>query len=223
MSTLKNIFRNVSVFDVDGTLIKDNIGVTLVKYLLKNKEVNIIPKLMILISYPLYKLGILDFKYAIIMGSWALSGKTVNDISRLARKCFEEEIGAKIYKDGINEIKKRKEEGDYIILATGAHFVIASLFGDFVGADFVISTTSQISNGKYTLKTNIPIPYRKGKSDMVFDHIEKMNAESIVTVYTDEEKDLPMLKRADILVGVNADLVISNFVKERGGLLISFS
>ncbi len=223
MSTSKIKCENVSVFDIDGTLIEKNIGVTFVKYLLKNKAVNPLPKLMILILYPLYKVGILDFKYAILMGAWALAGKSVESIDDHARACFEKDIKRTIYKQGIAEVKKRKKESDYVILATGAHSSIASILSGYVGADYVVATTSKVSNGKYTLGVNKPLPYRDGKRDLVFEHIKLMSPDTTVTVYTDEEKDLPMLERADVLIGVNADEVISNYVKQKGGAIVNFS
>lgn len=215
--------KNVSVFDVDGTLIEKNIGVTLVKYLLEKKAVRFLPKLMILISYPLYKLGVLDFKYAILMGAWALSGKTKESIDELATNCFERDIKTKIFQQGIAEIAKRKKEGGHVILATGAHSSIALIFSKYVGADFVVSTTSQIADGRYTLRVNKPLPYRDGKRDLVFDYIKANHRDSTVIVYTDEEKDLSMLKQADIFIGVNADEAITDFVKQKDGILMTFS
>ncbi|ODS42852.1 MAG: hypothetical protein MSIBF_06165 [Candidatus Altiarchaeales archaeon IMC4] len=221
ISTIK--CNTVAVFDVDGTLIQNNIGVTLVKYLLKNKEVNFLPKIMILISYPLYKAGLLDFKYAILMGAWALAGKKIEIIDDLANACFERDIKQTIYQQGIAEIKKRKEEGCFVVLATGAHLSIASIFSKYVGADYVVATTSKVSNGKYTFEVNNPLPYRAGKRDLVFEYINKIHPNSTVAVYTDEEKDLPMLEHADVLIGVNADEIIANYVKQKGGMLVNFS
>ncbi len=216
-------FNKVAVFDVDGTLIEKNIGVTLVKYLLEIKEVKIIPKLIILISYPLHKIGILDFKYAILMGAWALAGKEKSTIEHHASKCFERDIMNKIYQQGIEEIKKKKAEDYHIVLATGAHSEIANVFGQYVGADHVVSTESEVNEGKYTLAVLRPLPYRKGKSNLVFNYISTSYPDAEVTVYTDEEKDLPMLKRADVLVGINADKVISDYVQNNGGSLVNYT
>jgi len=113
--------------------------------------------------------------------------------------------------------------GELIVLATGAHSVIADLFGNYVGADFVVSTKSEVRGGVYTMSSIYPIPYREGKSDLVFKYIKKEYDNLPVTVYTDEEKDLSLLKKADFLVGVNADSIISKYVEERGGKLVSFS
>jgi len=108
-------------------------------------------------------------------------------------------------------------------LATGAHSSIASIFSGYVGADYVVAATSKVSNGKYTFGVNQPLPYRDGKRDLVFEHVRLISSEATVTVYTDEEKDLPMLERADVLIGVNADEVITNYVKQKGGALVHFS
>ncbi|MDX2507227.1 MAG: hypothetical protein QNL62_22510, partial [Gammaproteobacteria bacterium] len=91
------------------------------------------------------------------------------------------------------------------------------------GADHVVSTESEVNEGKYTLAVLRPLPYRKGKSNLVFNYISTSYPDAEVTVYTDEEKDLPMLKRADVLVGVNADKVISDYVQNNGGSLVNYT
>ena len=65
---------SVAVFDVDGTLIEDNIGVTFVKYALLKKAVRFLPKVLVIVIFILYKIKLIGFLFAIKSGAWALAG-----------------------------------------------------------------------------------------------------------------------------------------------------
>jgi HAD superfamily phosphoserine phosphatase-like hydrolase len=212
----------VAVFDVDGTLIKDNIGVTFVKFLNEAGHIRPLARTLISLLYPMYKLRLLDFKYAILMGAWAVSGLEASSVGDLAKQCFDRDIKQRIYADGIAEIEKCRSEGQYIILATGAHEAIAHVLGAYLKADAVVATESEATDGNYTMRVKRPLPYRDGKRDLVFALIERQHPNAVVTVYTDEKKDLPLLAHADKYVGVNADQTVKDFVASNGGVLRTF-
>jgi phosphoserine phosphatase len=214
--------NQVAVFDIDGTLIEKNIGVTFVKYLLKQKKIKIIPLIIILIIFPLYKAKLLSFYYAILLGAWAFVGHNKEEIDNLANKCFQDEIINNIYKDGINEINKCKSKGMFIILATGAHKIIADYFCSYVGADFAISTESCLKNNRYTFKIKKPVPYKIFKKTLVENYINETIRNYEITVYTDEKKDLELLKIANYPIGVNADDTIREYVMKNNGELKIF-
>ncbi len=214
--------KKLAVFDVDGTLIKNNIGVTYIKYLIELKEVRIIPYFITFILYSLYKIKIIDFKWAIAIGAWAIQGIKRDRLERLALSCSKELIEPLISKDGICEINKLKSEGYFIIIATGAHELIAKVFANSVGADDYIATKSIFRNQVATFKMIKPMPYKQGKSDLVLEYARQHQFEKIDRVYTDEKKDIPLLKIANLPIGVNADSEVASYVKAQNGYLLTF-
>lgn len=215
--------KKLAVFDVDGTLIKNNIGTTYVKYLLKLKEINKVPYLITLFLYSLYKIKIIDFKWAIAIGAWALQGINKNHLEELAFACAKELIEPLISKDGINEINKLKSQGYFVIIATGAHELIAKVFADIVGADDYIATKSVFINQVATFEIVKPIPYKQGKAELVLEYARRHHFEKIDRVYTDEKKDIPLLEISELPIGVNSDSEVANYVNANNGYLLTFS
>lgn len=214
---------NLAIFDVDGTLIKENIGITFVKYLIKKKQVKRVPYFIIALLYALYKLRIIDFKWAIKIGAWALQGNKLVELERLATECMNESIVNKISQEGVNEIAALKSQGWRVIIATGAHEIIARQFALAVGADDYVATKSEFRNGVATYTISEPIPYKKGKADLVLQYAKAHDIETIGRVYTDEKKDIPLLRIAEIPIGVNADEQVTNYVMQNNrGQIMTF-
>ena len=215
--------QKLAVFDVDGTLIRENIGITYVKFLLREKQVKPISYLVTVILYSLYKLRIIDFKWAIIIGAWALRGNERKSLERLAAECAHKIIRRNISQAGINEIASLKSQGWRVIIATGAHELIAKEFASLVGVDDFIATQSDFCNGIATFKMAKPLPYREGKANLVVDYAKRNGIEEIGRVYTDEQKDIPLLKVATVPIGVNADEQVKAYVLQHNeGVLMTF-
>jgi len=217
--------KTIAVFDVDGTLISDNIGVTFVKYLNKRRAIHLLPKLLILVGFSLYKMKLANFDLAIRLGSLALTGIGMAEASRLAEDCLNAEILPRVFGEAKDEIARLKSVNAIVIFATGAHEAIARPFGARLGADQVVCTTSAVRNETYSWATNDPIPYRYGKKQLVqatLDCYGDASDPKTVIVYTDEEKDLPLLELADQCVGVNPDEVVAKYVRDRGGRIAIF-
>lgn len=212
----------VAVYDVDGTLLSQNIGLTFVKYLLSRKLVQWHVSLLIFAVYILYKVGVLGFEAPIRAGAWALRGLTTDHVQKLAKLCFETDIRPAIFSDAINEISTCRRDGMKIVIATGAHEAIAKPLADFIGADICVATRSKVIEGRYSLQLLQPIPFREGKSEAVHAAITEAYGRSSMTVYTDEQKDIPLLASAQQMVAVNADSETISFVKARGGRVVTF-
>lgn len=213
---------SVAIFDVDGTLIEDNIGTTFVKFLNRRKKIQFFTKLKILFLFSLYKLKFLTFKHAIICGVLALAGRDVGESKRDAASCFKKEIVDKIYSEARSHINKLKSEGYKVILATGAHELIANELGRELNADHVIATVGLVEGEKYSGKFSTPLPYEEGKARLVSDLVDRLYPDREITVYTDEKKDIPLLVLGDKVVAVNADSEVTDYVESRGGEVIKF-
>lgn len=215
----------IAVFDVDGTLIKDNIGITFIKYLLKENQIRTRQKLKIASVFALYKAKILSFSSAIKLGATAVAGRRPDDIELLARKCFSEKIQNKIFKQAIDEIDALREKDYRIILATGAHESIARIFAEYLKSDLLICTISKQRGGFYDDAVVEPLPFEKEKANLVRRIIDKNypNDKGEIICYTDDMKDVFLFDIANICVAVNADPDLIEAAKKRGGRSTSFA
>jgi putative phosphoserine phosphatase / 1-acylglycerol-3-phosphate O-acyltransferase len=213
---------SVVVFDVDGTLIEDNIGLTFVKFLIKKRKVKLARLVHIMAVFLLYKLKILDFTFAIKAGAWALVGLTEKEVDGYSEECFREEIRDKIYTDAKEEIEYCRNRGAMILIATGAHVSIAKKLAEHLRLDGCVATSSRVENGRYSSDIAEPLPYGEGKKIAVSNMLDEKYTNSNVTVYTDEKKDLPLLSLGDKLVAVNADHETRSYVTNRGGRVVEF-
>ena len=221
MDTLKSS-RDVVVFDVDGTLIKDNIGATFVRYLLAERKVKAHARLIVYVMYALYKCRILGAKAFVLLGAWALSGIGVEEVELEAYRCFEGVIKNAIYCGGKAEICMRRDEGCFVMLATGAHEAIASRLAEHLAADALIATKSRIRAGRFTMRVDKPLPFGQGKVRLVKELMKKQGLDGSITAYADDEKDLALLEFADHPVAVNAGSKIRELVLRKGGGSVEF-
>ncbi|MGN7612162.1 HAD family hydrolase [Magnetococcales bacterium HHB-1] len=213
----------VAVFDINGTLIKSNIGVRFVSFLFKNRKLSLYAILLIALLYPLIKLRLLDFRFAICLGLWSTVGLSPKESQALGAECFDRWMKPHILADGLKEIQSIREQGGSIILATGSHIDIARPFGQFVGADAIIAAKPKQQEEIYTSEYYNPLPYREGKRDLVKHYIEKHFKDAHVLVYSDTFRDQPLLTLADHPIAINAPPALQKTVRQWGGDVKFFS
>ncbi len=213
----------VAVFDINGTLIEKNFGVTFVKHLFTRGLLSWWTVLKILSLYPLVRLGWVDFRYAIAMGGWALAGLTPKQAEAEAQHCFDARMRHHLYPQGLAEIDACKQRGMHILLATGGVASIAEVFGRHIEADGVIAAQSvRRQDGALGSKLLEPLPYREGKRDLVLDYIRRELGSARLVVYSDKVKDMTLLQAADEPVAVNGDAEVTRYVQEKGGRILNF-
>ncbi|MBF0622244.1 MAG: haloacid dehalogenase-like hydrolase [Magnetococcales bacterium] len=215
--------KQIAVFDINGTLLHDNIGVLFIRHLFRRGKLPLLTMLLISFIYPLVKLRLLSFRYAILLGIWGVAGMTEQEAEQEAQLCFDAVMKPKLLQDGLKEIAHCQQRGIPIILATGSQISIAKIFQKHVQADELIAATTQLdSNGRFSMRAQKPLPFKTGKRDLVLALKNKKAPQSKMTVYSDTIKDTALLEAADHPIAVNATTEFSAWVKSQNGSVRHF-
>lgn len=158
--------KAIAVFDIDGTVLKDNSAERIfVRYLLAKGKLG--------------PLGGINFAIRFLsasFGSWVsatkgnksyLKGKSVCRMDELAEECFREEIVPRISDWALHRIEEHRNEGLEIILLSGTLDVLLLLFQRFLHADRTHGAILSVSDGIYTGDTRGVFPYGRAKAGIV--------------------------------------------------------
>lgn len=144
--------QKIAIFDVDYTLTSSETLYEIYKYLIKKdlKNLKYIPKAAL--SGLLYLTKIKPLKDAKETFFSFVKGKSEEELNEFSKRIYNDVLEKLLYKDAIKEIKKRKEEGCYILLiSASAEFYLYGLY-NIPEVDHIIGTRLDIENGIYNGK-----------------------------------------------------------------------
>lgn len=85
------------------------------------------------------------------------------EVRSLALECFDKQIQFDIKNTLLEEIRRRKSEGYKILLLSGSLPCLVEPMVKFVGADFMICSELELSDGKFTGNMTTLHPYGRNK------------------------------------------------------------
>lgn len=213
----------VAFFDVDNTLMKGYSGFFATLALLKGgilKKRRLFQALFYRLVGPLTSgkgssQELLRRMYGIAMTDMA--GSRLEEILEIGRDCFEKRMKPRLYREGIEAIKRHKEEGDPVYLITSGPTMVIRWLAEFLGVDGEFSAGPVIdSSGRLTREIRMPITYREGKVAAAEEAVRKHRARwEACTYYADSADDLYLLEKVGHPVLVNPDWRLKRIGKER--------
>lgn len=213
----------VVLFDVDNTLIDGQSQRIFAQYLYKNKMINLILYLKILILFVGYKLGIINPIRAGKVFLKYFAGYKKEFVEKLFKDFFEKEIKSRFYPQSINLIEEHKRKGDKVILVSTAIAEIVSPIKEYLNLGYIISTKLECEDGIYTGKIEDSLMYGEKK----LEAIKKFLQENKLTFegsfyYTDHSSDLEILDSVDNPVVINPDRFLKRVALQRKWRIYTF-
>jgi HAD superfamily hydrolase (TIGR01490 family) len=135
--------RVVAIFDVDQTLVKGYTERLFFRCLVQQG----------LLSVPraLAYLGQVAFRPRNrFQDKSYLEGLQVEDVVRLARRCYGEDIAPRLSPAGLACVLEHQSQGHAIVLLSGSLAVLLTPLQQQLGADWLIATELQRQNGQFT-------------------------------------------------------------------------
>jgi len=132
-----------AIFDVDQTLVQGHTERLFFRYLIRRR----------LLSLPqaLNYLGHLAWNpQARFLDKSYLVDLEVEQVLRLARQCYQEEIAPRVSKSGMACILEHQSRGHGIALLTGSLNFLLQPLKEELGADWLIGTEAARENGRFT-------------------------------------------------------------------------
>ena len=210
------------LFDVDHTITKKSTAISYLMLLIKK---NYLP-ISILKSVPIvclnYKFGKMHEKH-FNRKIPELLGVKREFLDDIAQENFIKYIKPSIYPGAVDYIKKLKDEGKRIIIASSSMEIILKPLADYLGIEEIIATRFAFENN--TCKgcfDGIPV-FRNEKRKLFLDYAEenKIDLEK-TSFYSDSIHDRPLLEAVGNPVATNPDIRLKFLAKQKNWKILNF-
>jgi HAD superfamily hydrolase (TIGR01490 family) len=135
--------RVVAIFDVDQTLVQGYSERLFFRYLVRRRRLSLRRALT-------YLGGVACRLRDRFQDKRYLEGLPVEEVVRLARQCYREDIAPRLSPAGLACVLEHQAQGHAIALLSGSLAVLLAPLQEELGADWLIATDLQRQNGRLT-------------------------------------------------------------------------
>lgn len=196
----------ISVFDLDHTLLKVNSSYQFGLYLYRNKFLSAASLLLCLSHYACHKwFGVsLEKLHGNVFNAF-FKGRSLLEIQNRANDFIQRELELLIYAPAMRRLHLARQRGDYtVILSSSPDFLVGSIAHRFEVSDWRGTQYAEDSQGKLVSISHIVEGNNKAHYVQALANQLGISLSS-VTVYSDSYLDLPVLEIAGKAVGVSPD------------------
>ncbi len=189
--------RVAAIFDVDQTLVQGHTERLFFRYLCRRGQISM-PRTLSYLSqlarHPQNRFQ--DKSY--------LGGLEEEEVGRLARQCYREDIAPRISRPGIACVLDHQARGHAVVLLTGSLSMLLLPLKEELGADWLIATELRRSNGKFTGEVSGLHPRGENKLRLLMELSRAQGLDlSHSYAYGDHIQDLYIFQRIGYPVAVN--------------------
>jgi HAD superfamily hydrolase (TIGR01490 family) len=215
--------EGIDFFDVDHTLTRRSSGGRFVALAMRRR---ILPLRLLLVvpwySFT-YKLGVFRLrKYE--EGFPYLCGMKRSALEDIARESFETRLKNDLFAGAIALVRRLREEGRHVVLATSSIDFIVQPLADYLGVAGLLATTLEFSDDVCTGGfVGVPM-FRREKKDRVLAYCAAQGVDPReCSFYSDSIYDMPLLEEVGRPVAVNPDFWLRRKARRRGWTIIEMA
>ncbi len=222
-STERTPRGRVAFFDVDHTITRKSTARRYAVHAAKSGFFPFRTLLSIPVHYLSYRFG--NMKTNLFTREFDfLRGISYDDMVRLARETFDLYIKADIYQGAEALIRRLKEEGQEIVLATSSIEVIIRPLAEYLKVSHTIASRLEFVNGVSTGRFLEYPNFGEEKKQRVLEFLEKQGISlEDSSFYSDSKHDRPLLESAGKAVAVHPDRTLKRIARQMGWEIINFS
>lgn len=187
--------KELVIFDLDNTLINDQIQKVLLKHLFEKGVINLFLYLKIVLWFLLYRLKILKNPKKIMeYGFSFLRDKKTEELEKIVDEFFKENLNKHIFKNALKIIQEHKSKNRIIIIISNSPQQLLERMSKYLYVDYFIGTRLELKNGKFTGKIENDIMYGENKVKALKNFAQENNLSLENSwAYSDHESDIPLL------------------------------
>lgn len=211
---------NLICVDIDGTLLKGQTQILLLKYLFGKRRVGVFDLINVFFWYFKYKYLGSEINVNLVnkMYKKLIGGISLDEMEEITND-FMNHISNKIDKTVVDMVKKMKDSNDKVVLVTSTIKPIAEKFLPLVNASDISSTELEIVDKVYSGKTINGVNNILSKKDFI--NKNKVGCKNVIFI-TDHESDLELLKIANRPIVVNPTRKLKSFaIKAKWEIIIT--
>ncbi len=209
-------------FDVDHTITRNSTGRRFAECAQRDGHFPWYRLLVVPIFYLRYRYGAIGsdefMKYLL-----PLKGLSRNDLMTLTRHCFETAILPDIYAEAKEEVRRHRDAGRHVVLATSSLDIIIEPLAEYLGIEEMVCTHVEFENGHATGRSANPPSFGEEKERQVLSFIQAHGtAPEACSFYSDSSHDLPLLRTVGNPIAVNPDRRLRRVATREGWKIRSF-
>lgn len=221
--TQEGKLRYICFFDMDGTLIAGNSGISFMRYSYARGKTSLWRVGKSIIDYLRYRYDFLNMDKAYRQSLQPLIGVKEEELIKFCYEWFKERVEKLIYPEVKELIRQHQANGELTVIISNATTYAIQPLAEHLGIPHVLGTMLQVQNGRFTGEFIAPLCYRQGKVFWAKKLMQKINSDfSHATFYTDSITDLPLLDLVKNPRVVNPDPKLRTLAKRRGWALRDF-
>jgi len=154
----------------------------------------------------------------------AVAGIERSVLEEIALRAFEEKTKADIYPKALEYIRRLKDDGQEIAIATSSVDIIVKPLTEYLGIDEVIASSMEFVDGVCTGRFIDTPTFHHEKLKKVLSFLEAHGASAKdCSFYSDSIYDLPLLEAVGNPVPTNPDLLLARHAKRMGWKILDFT
>lgn len=215
--------KKICFFDMDGTLIAGNSGVSFMRYSYARGKTNLWRVGKSIVDYLRYRYNLLNMDKAYRQSLRPLIGVKEEELIKFCYEWFKERVEKLIYPEIIEIIRQHQTNGELTVIISNATTYAIQPLAEHLGIPHVLGTMLQVQHGRFTGDFIAPLCFGQGKIFWAKKLIQKLNSDfAHATFYTDSITDLPLLDLVENPQVVNPDPRLRALAKRRGWPLRDF-
>jgi HAD superfamily hydrolase (TIGR01490 family) len=212
----------IHIFDVDYTLVKKATSYYFLREGLRKKLVRWGQIKQLPFEYVRYKLGFANHGF-IENAVSRLAGIEKEKLDALAEYCFSRFIRPNLYTGAVDLIRRLKDSGAIIVLATSSPRFIILPLQNFVGAEDAIASDLELIDGKTSGRLDGKSVFGKNKLEAARSWLSERNIDAAdVWFYSDSYTDIPLLEYCAHPAAINPDPILRKKAVKNGWKIICF-
>lgn len=203
--------KNISLFDLDHTLLSVNCSFSFGSYLYKKRIFSTFLMVKLVVLYAMHKLGWLSLtKLHTEIFKQLFFGKEATVFKAYIQSFIDEQLHKILYNPAIARLNEAKKNQHFIsILSNSPDFIVGPIAAYLGVTDYQATVYEVDAEGKFSYISC----FFQGvdKADYIKKLKKSFNLEKInVIAYSDSFLDLPFLQEADLRITVNPDRTLKS-------------
>jgi putative phosphoserine phosphatase / 1-acylglycerol-3-phosphate O-acyltransferase len=218
------VSQTAAIFDVDRTILDGMAGNFFFRHLWNSGLVPLLNRLCATAVVAGYRAGLLAEERIVEIGVTVYAGLLVELLKKEAEKCLHEKLAGRLFVEARETIRKHKEQGDLVVLASGSCDFIVSAIANEIGADEFVATSAEVKNGLSTRNILRPTCYGKGKEVLIERFLTDRGIDlANCRLYSDNHQDMSLFRRVAHRHPVNPGAKLAASAKAEGWEILTWN
>jgi HAD superfamily hydrolase (TIGR01490 family) len=208
--------NTVALFDLDGTLVRENTGRLFIRYELDEGRASWLQVGRVLFWLSKYALGLGNANMVAMQGLSWYRGRTETELRADMTVWFQRRVKQHIPEAARRAVAMHLSRGDTVAIATaGSRYVAEQVAGE-LNIPNIVCTEVEVVDGKLSGQIIEPLCYGEGKAQRVEHWLRQRGESHNIVFYTDSITDLPLLEVVSTPIVINPDVRLKRLARSRG-------